>query len=138
MAKAKTTLTDTEQVTAHIEALPAPFAETVEYVRQVILGADKTVGEQIKWNSPSFYYTGDMKPFDPKEYKRDIVVMNLRKGEILLVFPTGANVNDATGILEGTYTDGRRMVTIKNMEEAQRKEKPLKKVIKDWLKLVDK
>lgn len=138
MAKAKTTLTDREQVTAHIEALPSPFAETVEYVRHVILGADKTVGEQIKWNSPSFYYTGDMKPFDPKEYKRDIVVMNLRKGEILLVFPTGANVNDTTGILEGSYTDGRRMVTIKNMEEAERKEKPLKKVIKDWLKLVDK
>jgi hypothetical protein len=138
MAKVKRTLTDAEQVTTHIAALSAPFAETVGYVRQVILSADKTVGEQIKWNSPSFYYTGDMKPFDPKEYKRDIVVMNLRKGEILLVFPTGAKVNDTTGILEGSYTDGRRMVKIANMEEAQAKEKALKTVIKDWLKLVDK
>ena len=138
MAKAKNTLTDKEQVTAHIEALPAPFSGIVEAVRQMILATDKTIGEQIKWNSPSFYYTGEMKPFDPKEYKRDIVVMNLRKGVILLVFPTGAKVNDTTGILEGTYTDGRRMVTIKDMDDAKQKEKNLKKVIKEWLKLVDK
>jgi len=138
MAKAKNTLTDTEQVTAHIQALPAPFGEVVQAVREIILSADKAVGEQIKWNSPSFYYTGEMQPFDPKEYKRDIAVMHLRKGVVLLVFPTGAKVADTTGILEGTYTDGRRMVTIKDMDDAKQKEKALKKVIKDWLALVDK
>lgn len=58
-----------------------------------------------------------MKPFDPKEYKRDIVVMNLHKGKILLVFPTGARINDGTGILEGKYTDGRRVVIITDMND---------------------
>ena len=110
----------------------------VEAIRQLILTADKQVGEQIKWNSPSFFYTGEMKPFDPKEYKRDLVVVNVRKGVALLVFPTGAGIKDTTGILEGNYTDGRRMITFRNMEEIKAKGKDLQKVVKEWLAQVDK
>jgi hypothetical protein len=138
MAKAaKPKLTDSEQVTAHIQKLEAPFSETIEALRKVILSADKTVGEQIKWNSPSFYYTGEMAPFDPKEYKRDIVVMNLHRGKILLVFPTGAKINDTTGILEGKYTDGRRIVNIADLADVKKKTPALKTVIKEWLKMVE-
>lgn len=138
MAK-PTKLPDSELVTQYIQKLDQPLAKTLEAVRQVILNADKEIGEQIKWNSPSFYYTGDMKPFDPKEYKRDIAVVNIYKKEyILLVFPTGATVDDTTGIMEGTYKDGRRMVKIMDMKDLKAKEKSLQKVIKEWLKLVDK
>ena len=138
MAK-PTKLPDSELVTQYIQKLDQPLAKTLEAVRQVILSADKEIGEQIKWNSPSFYYTGDMKPFDPKEYKRDIAVVNIYKKEyILLVFPTGATVDDTTGIMEGTYKDGRRMVKIMDMKDLKAKEKSLQKVIKEWLKLVGK
>ena len=79
-----------------------------------------------------------MKSFDPKEYKREIVVFNLFKGRIMLVFPSGAKVNDTTGLLEADYKDGRRLIVFKNMKDVKSKEKALQKVIKDWLKLVDK
>jgi len=134
---AKTKIPDSEQVTQLIEKIDAVNAPVIQYLREVILGTDKKVGEQVKWNSPSFYYTGEMKPFDPKEYKRDIVVVNLHRGQILLVFPTGAKIPDTTGILEGDYTDGRRLVKIKDMADAKSKEKALKKVVKEWLKLVE-
>ncbi len=130
--------TDAELVTAHIQQLGSPLTELVEAARQIVLGADPEIGEQIKWNSPSFYYTGEMKAFDPKEYKRDLLVMNLRKGHILMVFPTGAKIPDDTGILEGKYTDGRRLITIKDMDELKSKEQVLKTVIKAWLQLIDK
>ncbi|UOQ53538.1 hypothetical protein [Hymenobacter cellulosivorans] len=55
------------------------------------------VAEQIKWNSPSFYYTGLIAPFDPKEYRRDIVVVNLHRGHALLVFATDATIPDPGG-----------------------------------------
>ncbi len=42
------------------------------HLRNIILSTDKEIGERIKWNNPSFYYTGEMKPFDPKEYKREL------------------------------------------------------------------
>ncbi len=137
MAKS-TNIPDTELVTAYIQKLEQPLAEVVEAIRKTILDTDKEIGEQIKWNSPSFYYKGEMKPFDPKEYKRDIAVVNLHKGYALLVFPTGAKVNDTSGLLEGDYTDGRRLVKIMDKQDLKSKEKALKEVIKKWLKLVDK
>lgn len=131
--------TPTEQVNQYIDKLPAELALLAQAVRDAILEVDGEVGEHIKWNSPAFYYTGEMKPFDPKEYKRDIVVYNIRnKPEILLVFPTGAVIEDTTGILEGSYTDGRRMVTIKSMAEFESKKEALQKVIKLWLDKVEK
>jgi hypothetical protein len=131
-------LSDSEQVTAHIKKLEPAVGKVVETIRQIILSTDKEIGERIKWNNPSCYYTGEMKPFDPKEYKREIVVFNLFKGRIMLVFPSGAKVNDTSGLLEGDYKDGRRLVVFKDMKDVKAKEKALRKVIKDWLKLVDK
>ncbi len=131
-------MSDTEQVTEHIRKLGPELGAVIEAIRKIILSTDKEIGERIKWNNPSFYYTGEMKPFDPKEYKREIVVMNLFKGRIMLVFPSGAKVKDASGLLEGDYKDGRRLVTFKDLSDVKAKEKTLKKVIKDWLKLVDK
>ena len=137
MAKA-VKLTDTEQVTAYIKKLDTSFGKIIETLRQVILKTDKEIGEHIKWNNPSFYYTGEMKPFDPKEYKREIIVMNLFKERIMLVFPSGAKVNDKSGLLEGDYKDGRRTTVFKNLKDVKSKEKILQAVIKKWLTLIDK
>ena len=131
-------LTDSEQVTEHIKALDKSIAGTVETLRQIILSAGKEIGERIKWNNPSFYYTGEMKPFDPKEYKREIIVFNLFKNRIMLVFPSGAKVNDTSGLLEGDYKDGRRIAIFKDLKDVKAREKALKKVIQDWIKLIDK
>jgi len=133
-----TKLSDKEQVTAHFQKLDPSLGKIIEAIRQIILNTDKEIGERIKWNNPSFYYTGEMKQFDPKEYKREIVVFNLYKGRIMLVFPGGAKVNDETGLLEGDYKDGRRITIFKDMEDVTSKEKALKDVIEKWLKLVDK
>ncbi|HEY6436116.1 MAG TPA: hypothetical protein VIY47_05975, partial [Ignavibacteriaceae bacterium] len=65
MAKA-IKLSDSEQVTQHIKKLDPAIGKIIETIRQIILSSDKEIGEHIKWNNPSFYYTGEMKPFDPK------------------------------------------------------------------------
>ena len=59
--------------------MPSAFAAAL---REVILTTDASIGEEIFWNAPTFFYTGEMKPFDPKEYKRYIIVLeeiNMRK-----------------------------------------------------------
>ena len=131
-------LTDSEEVTAYIKKLEPVLAKTIETIRKIILSTDKEIGERIKWNNPSFYYTGEMKPFDPKEYKREIIVMNLFKRRIMLVFPSGAKVNDKSGLLEGDYQDGRKITVFADLKDVLAKEKSLRKVIKDWLMLVEK
>lgn len=135
MAKIKD---NTALVTAYIQNLEPSFGEIVETIRQIILSTDKEIGEEIKWNAPTFYYTGEMKPFDPKEYKRYIIVTNFHKGRILLVFPSGAKVNDTTGFLEGDYKDGRRLVYFKDLADVKAKEEALRNVIKTWLTLIEK
>lgn len=131
-------INDPKSVTEYIHKLEPDFAKLIEAIRQLILSTDKEVGEQIKWNSPSFFYQGEMKPFNPKEYKRDIVVLNIRKGIALLVFPTGDKIDDTVGFLEGKYTNGRRLATFKNLDDVKTKGKNLQKVIKQWINLVDK
>lgn len=134
----KAKLTDQEQVSEHIQKLEPSVGQVVETLRQIILSTNPEVGERIKWNNPSFYYTGEMKEFDPKEYKRDMIVMNLHKGRIMMVFPSGAKVNDQSGLLEGDYKDGRRIATFKDLNDVQAKQGALQKIIVDWLELVDK
>ena len=137
MEKSKA-ITDSMQVTEHIQKLDPDLGKIVETIRQIMLKTDNNIGERIKWNNPSFYYTGDMKPFNPKEYKREIAVFNLFKGRIMLVFPSGAKVNDTTGLLKGDYKDGRRLAIFKDIEDVLSKEKALQSVIKTWLSLVEK
>jgi len=135
---AKSILTDEQQVTEHISKLDAAIMPVVETLRKIILSTDKTIGEHIKWNNPCYYYTGEMKPFNPKEYKREIVVFNLYKGRIMMVFPSGARVNDTSGFLTGEYKDGRRIAIIEDLKDAKAKKKILQHVIREWLKTVDK
>ena len=131
-------LSDAEQVTDHISKLDPAIKDQVQSIREIILSVDKEIGERIKWNNPSFYYTGEMQPFDPKKYKREIAVFNLFKGRIMLVLPSGAKVNDQSGLLEGDYKDGRRIIVFTDLKDVQSKKERLKSVIIQWLKLVDK
>ena len=134
----KVKLTNSEQVTEHIGKLPETIQPAVEYLRQVILSIDTEIAEHIKWNSPAFYFSGEMKPFDPKEYKRDILVMNLRNDRIMCVLPTGMRIVKNTEILEGNFTDGRRIINFKDMDDIKAKEQKLRNAITEWLKLIEK
>lgn len=138
MAK-KIKLTNEEQVIDHLLKLDHPLKSVVEALRKIILAVDSEIGEQVKWNSPSFYYTGEMKSFDPKEYKRDIVVFNLhKKDKVLLVFPTGAKINDKTGLLDGKFPDGRKIAVFSSLDEVKDRADDLKTVVREWIQLVDK
>ncbi len=130
--------TDSDAVTNHIKKLDPAVGKIVQTLRKIILSVDKDISERIKWNNPSFYYSGKMKDSDPKEYKREMIVFNLFKNRIMLVFPSGAKVNDSSGLLEGDYKDGRRITVFKDLKDVKAKEKDLRSVIKKWLALVDK
>jgi len=134
----KETKSESEQVSELIGKLEPGVQEIVENLRKTILDIDKSIGEHVKWNNPCFYYTGEMKPFNPKEYKREIVVFNLYKGRIMMVFPSGARINDTSGFLTGDYKDGRRIAIFGDIKDAKAKKKVLQTVIKEWLRTVEK
>jgi hypothetical protein len=125
-------------VTAHIQRLEPKLNEIIETIRQIILSTDAEIGEEIKWNNPSFFYTGEMKAFAPKEYKRYIIVMNLYKGRVMLVFPSGEKIKDTSGFLEGDYKDGRRTTVFNDLNDVLAKKDILQNNIKKWLEFIEK
>ncbi|OYU82105.1 MAG: hypothetical protein CFE23_02080 [Flavobacterium sp. BFFFF1] len=137
MSKSKD-IHDPKSVTEFIQKLEPEFSKLIEEIRVAVLETDKSVSEQIKWNSPSFFYNGEIKSFNPNEYKRDILVIHTRKNEALLVFPTGNVMDNKSGILEGDYADGRKMINFKTIEDFERKRNDFKEIIKDWLTKVEK
>lgn len=124
---------------AYMQGLVHPLADVAEALRKTILSADPEIGEEIKWNAPAFFYSGEMKPPDPKKkYNRYLAVFNLHKNDcIRLVFLSGARVGDRSGLLEGDYEDGRRLALFHNMQEVKAKKTPLESVIREWLRTLD-
>jgi hypothetical protein len=139
MAKKENNLTlgisESHLVNNYMQSLQHPFADVAAYIRKLILNIDKTIGEGIYWNAPTFYYTGTMPVFNPKEYKRYIVGFVFNKKDcIRLVFLRGTGVTDSTNLLEGDYKDGRRLITFISIEDVKSKEKDLAKIIKQIIK----
>lgn len=139
--KKETTLTlgisEPEKVEAYLDKLDYPLMDVVIYLRKIILAADKKIGEGIYWNAPTFYYTGEMKPFNPKDYKRYIVGFVFNQKDCLrLMFLKGAEVKDTSGLLSGDYKDGRRLASFKSLADAKKNEKNLQKIIKELIKIV--
>ncbi|MEO6061260.1 MAG: DUF1801 domain-containing protein [Thermoflexales bacterium] len=128
-----------DKVDGWMDALEHPLKPVVQALRTLILRADKTVGEHIKWNHPAFFYTGEMRPFDPKEHKRYLIVFNLhsKDGGVLLVFPHGAGADDPTGLLTGDYADGRRIARFESLAAVKTAKAQLTNIIKSLLREIN-
>ena len=128
-----------EKVDAYMAKLTHPLADVVAALRKIILSTDPDIGEEIKWNAPAFFYAGELPPFNPKEHKRHIVVLNFYKQDcIRLVFPSGARVKDKSGLLEGDYPDGRRLALFHDLREVESRKTILQRIVKQWLVTLDK
>ena len=130
---------ESEKVDAYMARLKHPLSDVVEALRQIILKTDRSIGEEIKWNAPTFFYTGEMQPSNPKEYKRYLVVFNLARQDcIRLVFLRGDQADDQSGFLEGDYADGRRLASFHSLKDVQAQQAKLRRTLKQQLKLLDK
>jgi hypothetical protein len=135
----RTKKSEPDKVDAFMETVEHPLKNVMILLREIILNAGPEIGEEIKWNAPAFFYSGEMEPSDPKEYKRHLAVFNFfKKDAIRIVFPSGAKVTNSSGLLEGDYPDGRRIATFFSIDDVKEKEAALKSVIVEWLTLLEK
>jgi hypothetical protein len=124
-------------VSEYISTLESSEQEFVNAVRQLVLAIDPEIKEHIKWNSTAFFYSGEMEAFDAKEYKRDLLVINLHRGKFLLVFPTGAKIEDS--ILKGkNYPDGRKIITLEHLGDLKKIEPAVQAGIVNWINQIEK
>ncbi len=122
-------------VTERIQQFEEIFAEKVTALRTLILKADASIKEKIEWNFPCFYIGESCEPSSHVDREKVLIEMNLRHNKIILVFPTGNKVKGATGIYEGSYKDGRRIVPLGDLEDINEKAQLLTAVIQKWVKV---
>jgi uncharacterized protein YdhG (YjbR/CyaY superfamily) len=106
-------------------------------LRKIILSAEKTLTEQIKWNAPSFCHNGD-----------DRITFNIaKKDAVLLIFHRGAKskklqltkplLEENADLLEWPAPD-RGVMKFASMEEVKANSRALKKIVKDWITITAK
>ncbi|TYB95128.1 DUF1801 domain-containing protein [Micromonospora sp. WP24] len=127
MGKVDNTVNKTDEVDAFMDKLDHPFKAEVELLRESIKAVSPKITEQIKWKAPSFSYQG--------EY---LATFNLwSKERVHLVFHNPLVVDIDSDLLEGNYTDGRRMAYFADMKDAKSKKTELKRIIKQLVKSID-
>ena len=133
MATAKLSVKPTapEQVEQWLKPLDRGLRALVQRTREVVLSASPAIGEEIKWNAPSFFFTGEMVEQDPKLYARYLLNFNVYRADCLrLILLRAGGLDDPQGILEGDYADGRRLVLLHGMDELQQKAAALRAVLR--------
>ena len=122
--KAASPVSRTDKVDEFMESLVHPFKVEVQTLRQIILGVNKNIVEEIKWKAPSFSYRGEyLVTFNLWETKR-----------IHLVFHNPMIASVKSKLLEGDYKD-RRMAYFTDRKDIQAKKSAFEKILKDLIKL---
>jgi hypothetical protein len=108
-------------VDAWFERYDNPQKELVQAVRDVVLGADDRVTEAIKWQAPTFIYSGNIASFYPKA-----------KQHVSLMFHTGASLPDPDGLLEGEG-DTSRVAKFSSLDDLDAKADALRGLVRAWI-----
>jgi len=119
-------------VDAFMSTLKHPHKATIEALRKIICGADATVAEGIKWNSPSFRTT---------EYFATTHLC--AKTGIGVILHLGAKVRDIASVpiqdpeeLLTWLAKDRAIVNLSSLEEARARKSALQRIVRQWIKFV--
>jgi uncharacterized protein YdhG (YjbR/CyaY superfamily) len=97
-----------------------PMKEVVLRIREIMLAADKRLGECIKWQAPTFTFNGNLASFFPKS-----------KQHASLMFHVGARIPGHHPRLEG-YGGTSRVMKIGSVVEANAAKRDLQNVVRAW------
>ena len=113
------------KVDAYMQELDNPLKDVWEQIRDIVLGVDPQVEEDIKWGAPTFIYKGNLATFNPRAKKF-----------VNLTFHTGALISDPGGVLEGEAKEAR-VFRVAGREELDKKRAGLEAVVRNWILLKD-
>jgi hypothetical protein len=118
-------------VTEFLDDLNHPFRQEIEALRKIILGANESVEENIKWNGPN-YSVGindrvSIKVLPPKQ-----IMVIFHRGAKVLEQPKEKLLSQDYGLLEWKAND-RAIAAIRDMEQIERHRNQLSMLVKNWL-----
>ncbi|MDW2980017.1 MAG: DUF1801 domain-containing protein [Rhodanobacter sp.] len=122
----------TDAVEAFLAALEHPLQREIVALRRILLDADPAIGEEIKWNAPSFRTTQHFATMQLR--RRDVVRLILHLGANKRALPREA-IADPHGLLEWLGPD-RAIVGFRSAAELAAGEVALVAIVRQWLRHV--
>ncbi|MGD9093012.1 MAG: DUF1801 domain-containing protein [Anaerolineales bacterium] len=113
------------KVDTYMNELENPLKDIWGEIRDIVLGVDPKMEEDIKWGAPTFIYKGNLATFNPRAKKF-----------VNLTFHTGALIDDPDGVLEGEAKEAR-VFRVQNSEQLSEKKAGLVMVVENWIQLKD-
>jgi len=123
-----------ESVETFLATLDHPSRQEILVLRQVILAADQTIAEGIKWKVPSFH-TSDYFATMNLRVKTGIGVIlhfGAKKSDISI---TGVAIPDPDSLLKWLAND-RAMVTFRDLDDIAARRSAFSNLIREWIKHV--
>jgi hypothetical protein len=121
-------------VVAFLRELEHPLKREIEAVRQLILDADPSIREGIKWNAPSFRTTDYFATFQLRTQDRIRLILHMG-AKVKATATTGVKVADPAGLLEWLAKD-RCLVTLHGGADVQAKGPALQALLREWIRWV--
>lgn len=106
--------------------LKHPLKKEMEAVINTLRSVSPALEEDVKWGGPSFDFVEPMATFNPRltEY-------------VALIFHKGELIDDKSGLLE-PGPKGKAYAKFRSMDDVKKYEGDLKKVVKEWIKMMKK
>lgn len=114
----------------YLSALDHPCKPAVQAIRQVILGLDARIREEIKWNAPSFFIVEHFATF--RLHPQPICQLVLHAGAKAKKATVRLDVPDPKGLLKWLAPD-RCIVTFTSNADANRKTVALAPILERWI-----
>ena len=127
-------LSASEQVAALLAALDHPFKQEILALRKIILGADPSIAEAIKWNAPSFHTTEHFATFQlrSKDGAQLILHLGAKPRDTAI---TGIAIDDPDSLLVWLAKD-RALATFRDMNEVDSRRNAFGAIIRQWIRYV--
>lgn len=123
-----------ESVEALLASLDHPLKQEILVLRQIILGADPSIVEGVKWNSPSFH-TSEYFATIRLNAKEGVQVVLHLGAKLRDTAQTGIAIDDPESLLVWPAKD-RSTATFHDLKEIDAKADAFTDIIRQWIRYV--
>lgn len=118
-------------VTALLDASKHPLRSEIDALRTIILSADKSIVEGVKWNAASFRTTDWFATLNgPKQVKEPMIILHAGAKAKGLVLKD--RIADPQGLIKWLAND-RGQIILKDAADIRAKQKALQTIVSAWI-----
>ena len=120
-----------QTVEEFLVTLDHPHKPEITALRQIILDADPTITEEIKWNAPSFRATEHFATFQLRAKEGVQIIFHLG-AKVTAATATGMSIADPAALLTWLAKD-RASVMFRDLAEIQAKQAAFRDLVRAWI-----